>query len=168
MRCIADAAPSPTAETTYFKVSDNLYLRNFHPADVPRIAQITAEALNEHYDPSLYLSLSREWPEGYIVAVDRDGTVQGFLLGVCQVPSEGRVLMFAVEGAWRRRGVGGALMSTFFNRCRVKGLRRVTLEVRVGNANAIRFYNRFGFTMADLLRNYYSDGENGYQMARYL
>ncbi len=76
--------------------------------------------------------------------------------------------MFAVEAAWRKRGVGNALMSAYFNRCRVKGLRRVTLEVRVGNANAIRFYNRFGFTVADLLRAYYSDGENGYQMARYL
>ncbi len=168
MRCIAETAPAPAQESIYFKVSENLFLRNFHPADIPRIAQITAEALNEHYDPSLYLSLSREWPDGYLVAVDRDGVVQGFLLGVNQVPLEGRVLMFAVEAAWRKRGVGNALMSAYFNRCRVKGLRRVTLEVRVGNANAIRFYNRFGFTVADLLRAYYSDGENGYQMARYL
>jgi ribosomal-protein-alanine N-acetyltransferase len=44
----------------------------------------------------------------------------------------------------------------------------VTLEVRVGNANAIHFYTRFGFAVTDLLRGYYTDGENGYQMARYL
>lgn len=168
MRCIAETLARETGPSPYLKVADDLYLRNFHPADIPRISTIVADSLNEHYDPSLYLSLSREWPDGYLVAVDRTGVVQGFLLGVNQVPGEGRILMFAVEAPWRRRGTGSALMSTFFHRCRARGLRKVTLEVRVGNSTAIRFYNRFGFTVMDLLRGYYSDGENGYQMGRYL
>lgn len=168
MRCIAETVPIQSGGTTFYRVTDDLYLRNFHPADVQKVSVIVAEALNEHYDPSLYLSLSREWPDGYLVAVDRAGVVQGFLLGVNQVPGEGRILMFAVDSAWRRRGVGSALMSTFFNRLRARNLNKVTLEVRVGNTTAIKFYNRFGFTIVDLLHGYYSDGENGYQMARYL
>ncbi|HEY6237956.1 MAG TPA: GNAT family N-acetyltransferase, partial [Thermoplasmata archaeon] len=47
-----------------------------------------------------------------------------------------------------------------------RGLHKVTLEVRVSNATAIRFYTRYGFSVTDLLRGYYSDGENGYQMTR--
>jgi ribosomal-protein-alanine N-acetyltransferase len=56
-------------------------------------------------------------------------------------------------------------MRTFLDRCRARGLRRVTLEVRASNATAIRFYTHFGFSVLELLRGYYSDGENGYQMA---
>ena len=168
MRCIAETAKPPNSGGTVMGLSDSYFLRNFHPMDVPRIADIVADALREHYEPSLYISLSREWPEGYLVAVDGAGMVQGFLLGVNQTPSEGRILMFAVDAVWRRRSVGSSLMSTFFHRCRMRGLRRVTLEVRVGNDTAIRFYQRYGYTITDLFQGYYSDGENGYQMARYL
>ena len=143
-----------------------MFLRNFHPRDIPRIAEIVSDALREHYEPSLYLSLSQQWPQGFLVVQDRDAVPQGFLLGVAQVPREARVLMFAVDAAHRTSGIGTLLMNTFLERCRERGLDRVTLEVRVGNATAIRFYTRFGYSVTDLLRGYYSDGENGYQMAR--
>jgi ribosomal-protein-alanine N-acetyltransferase len=129
---------------------------------------IVAEALHEHYDPTLYTSLSAAWPEGFIVAVEPGDRPVGFLLGVQQVPTEGRILMFAIDRAWRRRGIGERLMVTFLQRCRHRGLTRATLEVRVSNATAIRLYARFRFSVVDLLRAYYSDGENGYQMAREL
>lgn len=141
-------------------------LRGFRPRDVTAISRIVADALHEHYDASLYGSLSQQWPEGFLVAVDHSDQPIGFLLGVSQVEGEARVLMFAVDRGWRTKGVGSRLMETFFGRCRSRGMRRTTLEVRVSNATAIRFYTRYGFSVTDLLRGYYSDGENGYQMAR--
>ncbi len=141
-------------------------LRGFRPADVPVVVAIVAEALHEHYDPSLYASLSAEWPEGFLLAANAHEVPVGFLLGVSQVEKEARVLMFAVERQHRAQGVGALLMANFLERCRGRGFRRVTLEVRVSNATAIRFYTRYHFSVVDLLRAYYSDGENGYQMAR--
>ncbi len=141
-------------------------LREFRPSDLPFVGAIVAEALHEHYDPSLYTSLSNEWPKGFLVAADASDVPAGFLLGVNQVEGEARVLMFAVERRQRGQGIGTLLMSTFLDRCRARGFRRVTLEVRVSNATAIRFYSRYEFSVVDLLRSYYSDGENGYQMAR--
>ena len=154
---IGSLPPSPRPAIT---------LREFQPRDVPRIVEIVAEALREHYDPSLYASLSEAWRDGFLVAADSSGTPVGFLLGVCQVEGEARVLMFAVDPRQRLQGIGSRLMETFLARCRARGLRRVTLEVRVSNATAIRFYTRFAFSVTDLLRAYYSDGENGYQMLR--
>lgn len=142
------------------------HLRGFRPADVPTISSIVADALHEHYDPSLYQSLSQQWPEGFLVAVDLLEQPVGFLLGVSQIEGEARILMFAVDRDSRAQGIGFRLMSTFLERCRGRGFRRTTLEVRVSNATAIRFYTRFQFSVTDLLRGYYSDGENGYQMAR--
>jgi len=141
-------------------------LRGFRPSDVPFVSAIVADALHEHYDPSLYLSLSSEWPEGFLVAADHHDVPVAFLLGVSQVVREARILMFAVDRAWRAQGIGRLLMTTFFERCHDRGFSRVTLEVRVSNATAIRFYTRFNYSVVDLLRTYYSDGENGYQMAR--
>ena len=143
-------------------------LRGFRPSDIPFVTSIVADALHEHYDPTLYLSLSADWPEGFLIAADSHDVPVAFLLGVSQVSREARILMFAVDRHWRTMGIGRLLMSTFFERCRDRGYRRATLEVRVSNATAIRFYTRFDYSVVDLLRGYYSDGENGYQMARSL
>jgi len=167
VRCIAEPAPSPPAPLDD-EAPPPVTLRGFLPADVPAISAIVAEALHEHYDPSLYASLGAEWPSGFLVAADPDGVPVGFLLGVSQVPGEARVLMFAVEHGSRGQGVGSHLMETFFERCRQRQLHRVTLEVRVSNVAALRFYTRYRYSVIDLLRSYYSDGENGYHMAREL
>ncbi len=165
MRCIADTSPQPRV-TPLPEERPAVTLRGFRPSDVPFVTTIVAEALHEHYDPSLYLSLSAEWPEGFLIAADSHDVPVAFLLGVSQVEREARILMFAVDRYRRTQGIGRLLMTTFFERCRDRGFARVTLEVRVSNATAIRFYTRFDFSVVDLLRSYYSDGENGYQMAR--
>lgn len=165
MRCIADTAPSPIAAPRPYD-RPPATLRGFRPGDVPFVAAIVEESLHERYDPSLYESLSADWPDGFLVAVDAQGVPVGFLLGVSQVLYEGRVLMFAVARGHRAQGIGALMMDTFLDRCRARGFRRVTLEVRVSNATAIRFYARYQYSVVDLLRAYYSDGENGYQMAR--
>lgn len=165
MRCIADTAPGASV----YPVPDDrppVALRGFRPADVPFVSAIVADALHEHYDPSLYSTLGTEWPDGFLIAADSSDVPVGFLLGVSQVEREARVLMFAVDRGHRTIGVGTLLMRTFLERCRLRAYRRVTLEVRVSNATAIRFYTRFSYSVIDLLRAYYSDGENGYQMAR--
>lgn len=167
MRCIAEPAPSPSVSEED-SIDPGVTLRGFRPGDLDTIMPIVGEALHEHYDPTLYSSLSAAWPEGFLVAADTSDRPVGFLLGVQQVPNEGRVLMFAMDRSWRRRGIGQRLMVAFLERCRHRGLTRATLEVRVSNATAIRMYARFRFSVVDLLRAYYSDGENGYQMAREL
>lgn len=165
MRCIADTSPRPVV-TQVAEERPPVTLRDFRPSDVPFVSSIVADALQEHYDPSLYLSLCSEWPEGFLIAADPHDVPVAFLLGVSQVEREARILMFAVDRHRRGQGIGRLLMLTFFERCRDRGYARVTLEVRVSNATAIRFYTRYNYSVVDLLRTYYSDGENGYQMSR--
>ena len=168
MRCIAESLPPPTGPTIGPAAAPPARLRDFQAHDIPAITEIVADSLREHYEPSLYLSLSKQWPGGFLVAADEQDRPVGFLLAVVQVEREGRILMFAVDRTARRRGLGTELMLRFLDRARARGLRRATLEVRVSNATAIRFYTRHRFAVVDLLRGYYSDGENGYLMAREL
>jgi len=41
----------------------------------------------------------------------------------------------------------------------------VFLEVRVSNEVALRLYKAAGFEVVETLKNYYSDGEDGYRLS---
>ena len=137
------------------------------PNDIPAIASIVRDALRENYPTSLYLDIHRWWRDGFLVA-DLDGHPVGFLAAVLSADGQARVLMFAVTSGFRRRGFGSQMMNAFIQVCAMRGIRRIELEVRISNDEAIRFYKRYGFEIAQNLPKFYTDGEDGYKMIRYL
>ena len=142
-------------------------IRPFVPNDIPAIATIVREALRENYPTSLYLDIHRWWRDGFLVA-DLEGHPVGFVASVISADGQARVLMFAVSAGVRRRGIGTAMMNAFVQACGMRGLRRIELEVRVSNDEAIRFYKRYSFEIAQVLPRFYTDGEDGYKMVRHL
>jgi ribosomal-protein-alanine N-acetyltransferase len=144
-----------------------VHIRPFVPNDIPSIASIVREALRENYPTSLYLDIHRWWREGFLVA-DLDGHPVGFLAAVLSADGQARILMFAVSTSFRRRGIGRQMMDSFLQACAMRGLRRIELEVRTSNEEAIRFYKIYGFELAGVLPKFYTDGEDGYKMIRHL
>ncbi len=142
-------------------------IRPFVPNDIPAVASIVREALRENYPTSLYLDIHRWWRDGFLVA-DLDGHPVGFLASVITADGQARILMFAVSAGLRRRGVGSAMMDAFLRTVAMRGLKRIELEVRVSNTEAIQFYKRYGFEIAGALPRFYTDGEDGYKMLRHL
>lgn len=142
-------------------------IRPFVPNDIPAIATIVREALRENYPTSLYLDIHRWWRDGFLVA-DRDGHPVGFLSAVINADGQARILMFAVSVGSRRQGIGRTMMDAFVRASAMRGLRRIELEVRVSNEEAMRFYKRYGFEIAQRLPAFYTDGEDGYKMVKHL
>src|SRR5207247_29318 len=130
------------------------------------IASIVREALRENYPTSLYLDIHRWWRDGFLIG-DLDGHPVGFLAAVISSDGQARILMFAVSAGWRRRGFGRQIMDAFVQRCAMRGLRRIELEVRISNEEAIRFYKRYGFDIAAVLPKFYTDGEDGFKMVKH-
>jgi ribosomal protein S18 acetylase RimI-like enzyme len=62
------------------------------------------------------------------------------------------VLTVAVAPRWRGRGVGGALMAELATWGRRRGVRKLQLHVRAGNAGAIALYRRLGYELEGVLR----------------
>lgn len=62
----------------------------------------------------------------------------------------------AVAPAYRGRGVGLALLRFVLRLAGGLGARRATLEVRRSNAAALKLYERLGFEVVGVRRNYYS------------
>ena len=63
----------------------------------------------------------------------------------------------ALRPEYRGRGYGTALMEHVLTEAGRLGARRATLEVRSGNAGALRLYERLGFYVAGTRRNYYTN-----------
>jgi ribosomal-protein-alanine N-acetyltransferase len=140
-----------------------LRLRRFSPNDMDELINISNTSLGESYSPSLYISIYNYWPEGFIIAEDA-GNIIGFIAGVLQEGQGSRILMIAVKEQFRCKGIGTMLFNAYVNECALIALKYISLEVRVSNSIAIRFYTRFGFMMVRELKGYYNDGEDGYQM----
>ncbi|HID73504.1 MAG TPA: ribosomal-protein-alanine N-acetyltransferase [Thermoplasmata archaeon] len=148
-----------TLDQTMFRI------RRFRRGDLDQVMGIVAKTLGENYDPSVYLHLASHWPEAFIVSV-RGKRVIGFALGAINEDGSARLLMLAVQPAYRRRGVGSQLLRTFIRQAAIKGARRVILEVRVTNKVAIQFYRHHGFQIKGILQHYYTSGEDAYTMER--
>lgn len=67
---------------------------------------------------------------------------------------EEELLLFAVDPAWRRRGLGQALLDRLAADARGRGAQRLLLEMRRGNP-AESLYRRFGFVPIGQRPNYY-------------
>jgi ribosomal-protein-alanine N-acetyltransferase len=63
----------------------------------------------------------------------------------------------AMRPGFRAQGIGTALLKQVLAEGQQLGARRATLEVRASNAAARRLYERMGFYVAGVRRNYYSD-----------
>ncbi len=114
----------------------------------------------------MYLALAAAWPGGMQVAVDGDGRLVAALVATNSKPAESRLLILAVQGSYRARGLGSRMLRNFIVTCLARGSRALTLEVRVSNGGAVRFYQRHGFAIVGHLPAFYRDGEAGYVMRR--
>lgn len=82
------------------------------------------------------------------------------------LPREIDIHNLAVHHAYRRRGIGRALLETVVEEARRQGVSRVTLEVRKSNEAAQKLYHANGFSSKGVRKGYYSDdGEDAVIMA---
>jgi len=73
------------------------------------------------------------------------------------VVNEGHITNIAVTEDCRRQGIGDMLLTALEAQARIRRMIGLTLEVRVGNEYAMRLYNKHGFKIEGLRKNYYAD-----------
>lgn len=99
----------------------------------------------------------------YLVARAGDALV-GFA-GMWMMVDDAHVTTISVHPDWRRRGVARQLMVGLSELAISMRARRMTLEVRAGNAAAHALYREFGFEVVGRRPGYYSDdGEDAVVM----
>jgi [ribosomal protein S18]-alanine N-acetyltransferase len=89
------------------------------------------------------------------VARDLHGTIVAYC-SFWRIFDEVHVNNFAVHPAWRRQGVGRALLAHVLREAAGLGAPRATLEVRASNLAAIALYEAGGFVRAGVRPAYYT------------
>jgi ribosomal-protein-alanine N-acetyltransferase len=104
----------------------------------------SAEALRTHAASPLSVTL----------VLEEEGELFGYVYGSV-IPPEGELYRIAIALDARRKGYGAALLTEFLSAVKEKGATAVYLEVRESNAAARALYERFGFALVGIRKNYY-------------
>ena len=84
------------------------------------------------------------------------GAIVGYS-GLMVNGEDAHVTTIAVDPPWHRHHVGSRLMLEMALAARDRGIKNLTLEVRVANRGAQALYHQFGFAPAGIRKNYYSE-----------
>ncbi len=122
--------------------------------DLRAVLRIEQAVFPQPWSHRLFVDeLSQRKSRAYRAAwVGRD--IVGFA-GQMFVDDESHVNNIAVDPAWQGRGLGAALLSDLVWTGLQRGMRHLTLEVRVANEPALALYRRFGLAPVGIRRNYY-------------
>jgi N6-L-threonylcarbamoyladenine synthase len=97
-----------------------------------------------------------EAPSRALIVAEKDGSVVGYAV-VMVVEGEAHLMNLAVRDGLRGQGIGHALAVRALERAAGLGAQLITLEVRPGNAAAIRLYERLGMRAVGRRPHYYLD-----------
>jgi len=149
-------------------------LRRCELGDIIPVMEINLSTLPEHYSDYFYESLLEELPEAFIVA-EISGKVIGYIM--CKMEhgfsnfkklgfvKKGHVVSIAVMDEHRGKGFGSAIVNEGINGVKIRQCSELYLEVRCSNNDAVRLYEKLGFSIIQRLKAYYRDGEDAYVMA---
>jgi [ribosomal protein S18]-alanine N-acetyltransferase len=135
--------------------------------DLAAIMAIESEAFPSPWAEVLYdEELNRE--EGLFLAAEDGEGIAGYLLAWV-ILDEGHLLKLGVGRRRRRQGIGSALLAAAVRAMKGRGVAKVWLEVRAGNADGMAFYEAHGYRRLGIRRGYYQDtGEDAVVMVREL
>lgn len=124
--------------------------------DVPAVHRIESASFPTPWpDYAFRQELQTNRLAHYLVVRAGDETVA--YGGMWLMVDEAHITTFAVEPAWRRRGIGARLMLEMMRLANDMGARVATLEVRLSNRAARALYARIGFRPVGIRPRYYSD-----------
>ena len=127
------------------------------PTNLNHVDEIFAIEQESFVDPWSKSSIEYEITHEYSIcmaAIDEGGNVLGYAT-MRHVINEGHINNIAVVKTNRRQGVGMLLLEGLINEARCRGMIGLTLEVRTSNQAAIKLYEKYGFAVEGIRKNYY-------------
>ena len=121
-----------------------------------QMAQIEREAFDTPWTVAMFIPEVEDPSAHYVVGVRGDDEVVCYG-GFHQVLDEAHITNIAVKSTERGKGIGTFLMSELISRAKNNGVSRMTLEVKDGNTNAIKLYEKFGFKVEGVRKKYYNN-----------
>ncbi|VAX33466.1 Ribosomal-protein-S18p-alanine acetyltransferase [hydrothermal vent metagenome] len=122
-------------------------------SDIPEVAAIERESFSTPWTEASFFSEINSPASICRVALSGDSLI-GYICASC-ILDEGHILNLAVRPDYRRKGIGRRLVLSVLKELRTCGCKKIFLEVRASNTDAIKLYESAGFRMLGLMRGYY-------------
>ena len=142
-------------------------IRRIRLSDIERILEIEDASFGKDaYDRKLFAEYLHKCGELFLGAF-RGRKLCGYALTrIGAGTTRAELVSIAVDPLYRRKGTAAALLESTLRRLRRRGVTRLTLMVKVTNAPARRFYEKYGFTQLRRVPKYYEDGSDGILMVK--
>ena len=144
--------------------------RRMQVRDLPEVMDIERLSFSNPWHETTFQGEIQNAPISFPVVAERtsDGRIMGYI--ICwKIKDDVQINNIAVHPDFRGRGLGEALLKHVLSRVRDEGAVFVSLEVRVTNAAARRLYERLGFEVFGIRKDYYSGPtEDAVVMGRHL
>jgi [ribosomal protein S18]-alanine N-acetyltransferase len=133
-------------------------IRPMNLDDVPEVCAVDRECMQPPWSQQAFAAECKS-TAGYYIVAEAEGEVVGYL-GSTMILDEAHITTFGVRSDQRRQGIGERLLADMLREAIKRKVRRITLEVRVGNVPARGLYEKYGFGPISLRKRYYADGED--------
>jgi len=133
-----------------------IQFQEMRPADLDEVLAMERRIFHDPWSKDSFASEitgdTIHWPEVARYA----GKLIGYVV-VWFVLDEAHIANLAVDPSWRRQGLGTRFINKVIEEGRGRGTRRIDLEVRVSNQEAIGLYIHLGFRPVGVRKGYYAD-----------
>lgn len=145
---------------------ENIKIRPMLNRDILSVVEIDKKSysqpwgVNEFYREINYNRFGRY----FVVEIDKKivGYIGSWFLGDLI-----HITTVAVDPEYRRRGIGEMLMNFIIDMGKGEKVKKVVLEVRVSNLVAQKLYEKLGFKIEKIKKEYYPDNkEDAYYMVK--
>lgn len=164
--------PGSTNTSTRTKASSliptQFLIRPYRPSDFETLYQIDQIC----YIPGIAYSrrelrLYARLPNAETLVAADGNTIAGFLMSA-RFRTEGRIITIDVLPEFRRLHLGTLLIKEAESRLRAAGATEILLETAVNNAAGVAFWQKHGYRVEGILKNYYPAGLSAYAMIKSL
>ena len=135
-------------------------------ADADKVYKIENESF---FEPWTKKRLIKEFEDNSFlkhIVFEKDGEVVGFYI-ISTIADLVEIFTIAVDSRYRGEGIGSQLLDHLIKYAEEVGASEIWLEASTKNIAAINLYQKYGFKIQTIRKNYYQKtGEDAYNMIR--
>lgn len=136
---------------------NNLVIEEMKEEDIDGVFEVEKNCFEDYWSKDSFKKELNNNLAKYLVA-KVDEKIAGYV-GIWFVVDEGHITNVAVHENFRGKKIGDKLIKRLVEVCKDNNIVSMTLEVRASNVVAQNLYRKYGFKMAGIRKEYYSNNK---------
>lgn len=138
-------------------MENNLIIEQMTSKDIDGVFEVEKSCFEHYWSKESFKKELTNDSARYLIA-KIDDKIVGYV-GIWLILDEGHITNVAVHKDYRGQKIGDKLVQALVELCKENNILSMTLEVRVSNIVAQNLYKKYGFKMAGIRKEYYSDNK---------